>query len=110
MSLETFRQERLQVLINRVAAKDDRTLGDLEDLLLWGFYGTDVFSQFGMGLSGYVIRQRRESTVLTVKATESGVPLVAFVTSGSTMGCIEQMYDLLFAGKLKWQKDKYPWI
>jgi len=47
---------------------------------------------------------------MTVKVVESGVSLVAFVTAATTMGSIEHMFYLLESEKLKWQKDKYPWI
>jgi hypothetical protein len=110
MSVDDRVEQRLESLIDKLCDRDKESIEYVEDLLRWGLYGQDVFSQFGLGLSGFVFRQRNGSTLLTVKATEAGVPLVAFVTSATTRGCVEQMFDLLYAGRLKWQRDKYPWI
>ena len=110
MSLETEREQYISNLVTKLAKGDGQTLEQLDDYLMWGFYVQDVFSQFGLGYLGSVLRQSRTNVLMTVKATENGVPLVAFISSGTTIGCIEQMFDLLWAGRLKWQKDKYPWV
>lgn len=110
MSTDATREQLVDSVIAQLVIKDPKAIEQVQDLLLWGLYGQDVFSQFGMGLSGYVFRQQRSSVVATVKVTEGGVPLVAFVTSAYTVSCVEQMFDLLYAGRLKWQKDRYPWI
>lgn len=107
--LETDHEQRLDHLIDQLAAKDRETVDYTADLLRWALYGPSVFSQFGLGLRGYVFRQHNGSCVMTVKCVEGEVPLVAFVTSATPRGCIEQMFDLLFDHRLKWQKDKYPW-
>lgn len=110
MNLEQERTQRINHIIDQIASRDKAYLNDLQDLLLWAFYGQETLSQFGLGLKGWVFRQRYGSTVMTVKVTEEGVPLVGFVTAATTRGCIEQMFDLLYAGRMTWQKDKYPWI
>lgn len=110
MDLLTKCDDRVQSILDHLVANDKRYLDDTQDLLLWGFYGQDVLSQFGYGYCGSIFRQSPHSTRLTVKVTESGVPLVAFITSATTIGCVAKFLDLLHADKLKWQKDKYPWI
>jgi len=102
--------ERVHSVMAQARNGDRTTREQLEDLVRWGFYGQKCFSQFGMGLSGYVFRHSRTSVRMTVKVVESGVSLVAFVTAATTMGSIEHMFYLLESEKLKWQKDKYPWI
>lgn len=102
-------QDRIDHIIDRVADRDKQYVDDVGDLLLWGYYGPDVLSQFGFGLSGWVFRQGRGTCVMTVKVVESGVPLVAFITSGTTRGCIRQLFDCLERETVKWQKDRYPW-
>lgn len=110
MDVVTKCDQRVQSIIEHLVDRDQRYVDDTQDLLMWGFYGRDVLSQFGFGYCGSIFRQHRDSTKMTVKVTESGVPLVAFITSASTTGCVRRFLDLLFAEKLKWQKDKYPWI
>lgn len=110
MSVETKYDEKVWQLIDDLESKDKRGIEQTFDLVLWGHYVQEVLSQFGLGYQGSVFRQRSGSSVMTIKVVESGVPLVAFITSHTTMGCIEQMFSLLWADRLKWQKDKYPWI
>lgn len=110
MNIEDKREQRLEALIVKASQGDRRVIESLKDLLTWGLYSPSVFSQFGYGLSGFVYRQSAGGVRSTVKVVESGVPLVAFVSSATTAGNVEQMFDLLFEGRLKWQKDKYPWI
>lgn len=109
-NLETKREQYIENLVTKVTKGDGRTLEQLDDYLMWGFYGQEVLSQFGLGLQGYVVRHNGSEIVMSIKVVESGIPLVAFVTSGTTIGCIQKFFDLLWANRLKWQKDKYPWI
>lgn len=110
MSVQTKNEQRVWALIDRIADRDKSAIDSVFDLLTWGHYGHLVFSQFGYRLDGYVFRQSPGGVVSTVKVNESGVPLVGFVSAASTMGCISKMLDLLWAERVKWQKDKYPWI
>lgn len=103
-------EQRLDALIDSLADGDRDTLQYTRDLLTWALYGPTVLTQFGYGLSGYVFRQRNGGTLMTVKVSESGIPLVAWISSATPRGCIEQMFSLLFEDRLKWQKDKFPWI
>lgn len=82
----------------------------VEDLLLLYLCGQKVHSQNGLGLCGWAVRQSRDNTLLTLKVLESGVPLVAFLTSHTPMGCVEQYWRLFEADRVKWRKDQYPWI
>lgn len=108
MSIDSKYTQRLEHIIDRIADKDQEYLDEVWDLLLWSHYGQDVFSQFGFGVYGWNFRQANGCTRLTVKAQEAGVPLVAFVTSATPRGCVEQMFALLEKDRLKWQKDRYP--
>lgn len=110
MEVGTRITQRLNHYIDRIADNDQEYIDDVWNILMWGLYGRDVLSQFGYGVYAWNFRQLNGNTQLVLKATESGVPLVAFITGASTMGCIEQMFDLLETGHLKWQKDKYPAI
>jgi hypothetical protein len=110
MSTETDRLEYVDKIVSSIVTQDARTIQSVKDILLWSYYGPEVLSQFGMGCHGWIFRQYRTHVLMTVKAVESGTPLVAFVSGSSTIGCVEQMFDLLFSERLKWQKDKYPWI
>lgn len=110
MSLDDKYTQRLNHIIGRIADSDKLYIDEVWDLLLWSNYGQDVFSQFGYGVYAWYFRQANGSCRLVIKALESGVPLVAFVTSATPRGCVEQMFGLLDKGILKWQKDKYPAI
>lgn len=103
-------QGGLDRLLLEIANNVPRTVSSVRDILRWSYYGQSVLSQFGLGLRGHVFRQRPASVLMTTKVQEGDVPLVAFVTAGTTTGCIEQMFDLLYDGRLKWQRDKYPWV
>lgn len=100
--------QRLEALIPTSAVSDHDTLETARDLLLFHSYGQTVFSQNGLGLRGYSFRQRNGNTVMSIKVEEGGIPLVAFVTSHTPTGCIEQLWDLFEGDRLKWQRDKYP--
>lgn len=89
----------------RIIHKDD-----LRDLLMLHIYGQKVFSELGMGLSGWVCRQRNGQTLLTVKVTEDQTPLVVFITSASPMGCVSKLFDLMEKDRLSYSRDRYPWI
>jgi hypothetical protein len=110
VELDAKYTNRLNHIIDRVADKDKDCIDEIWDLLLWSLYGQDAFSQFGYGVYSWNFRQSNGATRLCVKAMESGVPLVAFITSATPRGCIEQMFGCLERGTLKWQKDKYPGI
>lgn len=83
---------------------------DLQTLLLFMLYLPKVFSQNDSRLCGFSCRRKHAQTLLTVKAVESGLPLVAFVTANSPIGCMSRFLDLLEDDRLTWNKDKYPWI
>ncbi|MCK5292976.1 MAG: hypothetical protein KAR39_13280 [Thermoplasmata archaeon] len=91
---------------------DGRVIGavDLENLLLFMLYVPYILSQSGTTYKGYVSRQRGDQTLLTVKAVEKETPLVVFITSDSTTGCMCRFLDMLENDKLVWVKDRYPWI
>lgn len=83
---------------------------DLENLLLFLLYVPRVLSQLGITFQGYVSRQKQGQTLMTVKAREKGTPLVVFVTSGSTIGCMVRFLDLMERDRLTWVRDRYPWV
>lgn len=85
-------------------------VADLESLLLFLFYVPRVLSESGMRFLGFISRQKQGQTLLTVKAVEGDTPLVVFVTSNNTTGCMVRFLDLLEAGKLNWVRDRFPWI
>lgn len=91
---------------------DGRVIGavDLENLLLFVLYVPKVLSQLGMTYNGFICRQKLQQTLMTVKAKEGETPLVVFITSDNTTGCMVRFLDLLESGKLSWVKDRYPWI
>lgn len=83
---------------------------DLEDLLYFCIYAKRVFSQNGWEFQGWVCRQQGEQVVITVKAKEGDTPLVAFITSQTTISGIRQFWRLWEDDRLRWSRDKYPWI
>jgi hypothetical protein len=110
MELDDKVDLRVQHILDKLQAKDELYITDTYDLLVWGHYGQDVFSQFGYGVYSWTFRQRNGSHQLVIKATEESIPLVAFVTSATTIGCVQKALDLLYKGGLKWQKDRFPSI
>lgn len=108
MSLDDKYTQRLDHIIDRIGDRDKDYVDMVWDILLWSTYGQDVLSQFGYGVYAWNFRQQNGTTRLCVKAIESGVPLVAFVSGATPTGCIEQMFGMLERGTLRWQKDKYP--
>lgn len=83
---------------------------ELESLLLFLYYVPTTLSQFGLKLLGYSFRQKNGQTLMTSKAVQGDVPLVAFITAESTTGCVFRFLDLLEDDRLSWRKDRYPWI
>lgn len=110
MELETKVLDGVYNIIERAQDENDNDRQLVEDLLTFCIYGHTVLSQFDMGLCGYTFRHNRVNVLLTVKVLESDTPLVAFITATNATGCVSKFLDLLFASKVKWQRDKYPWI
>lgn len=81
---------------------------DLENLLLFLLYVPKTLSQFGWRFHGFSTRQRNGQTLLTLKASENGTPLVVFLTANDTIGCMHRFLDLLESDRLNWVKDRYP--
>lgn len=102
--------DSVQRTLSQIADSVPRTVNQVTDILCFVQYLPDILGQFGMGYSGCIIRQRRDSVLMSIKVVDSGTPLVGFITSHTTTGCVEQMFDLLYNDRLRWQKDKYPWI
>lgn len=83
---------------------------DLEDLLAFLLYLPAVLSQSGLKYHGFSCRQQNGATRLMLKASENGTPLVAFVTAPTTTHSIVRTLDLLLEDRIRWNRDKYPWI
>ena len=73
-------------------------------------YGPEKLANFGLGFCGLSVRHTRDDALLTVKAIESGTPLVGFVTSRTAMGSVQRFVEMLETGRVNWIRDKYPWI
>lgn len=101
-----------QVLAATEQWTDKRLLSDadLDSLLLFILYVPKVLSQIGITYRGFVSRQKNGQTLLTIKAQEGEAPLVAFITSNNTTGCMVRFWDLFESDKLNWIRDRYPWI
>lgn len=97
-------------ILKRAASSDSAYTDGLVDLALLHIYGQKVFSQMGLGLCGWSIRQKGLNHLLTLKVMEAGVPLVAYITSHTPTGCVEQLFYLLESDKLRFNRDLYPWI
>lgn len=110
MDLRDTCEIRVENILDKVASRDKVYVDSVFDLVLWANYGQDVLSQFGYSVYSWGFRHKNGMTRLSIKAVESGVPLVAFVSSASPTGCIEQLFTLLEKGGVRWQKDKYPSI
>lgn len=91
---------------------DERIIraGDLENLLLFFLYVPKVLSQIGMRYQQHSCRQKNGQTLLTIKVREGDTPLIVFVTSDTTIGCMTRFLDLLEDDRLNWVKDRYPVI
>ena len=83
---------------------------DLEHLLFFWYYMPKAFSQNKMKFLGCVFRQKGDQWLMTVKAKENSTPLVVFVTSGTTTGCMRRFISLVEDDRVAWVRDKYPWI
>lgn len=90
---------------------DTRIIGptDLESMLLFWLYMPNVLSQNGLQYRGAIFRQKEQQTLLTVKVVESGTPLVVFITSNNSTGCMVRFWNLFEDDKLSWVRDRYPW-
>jgi hypothetical protein len=110
--MRTYQQaaDRVHHIIDQLSEGDKQHIEQVFDVILWALYGQDVLSQSGKGVYGWNFRQSNGRMTLVIKAIESGVPLVAFVTAITPIGCIEQMFDLVEKEKLRWQRDRYPAI
>lgn len=82
---------------------------DLEDLVLFWCYVPKALSQLGIRFKGYQLRQRDGQYLLMVKGSQNDTPLVVFLTSATTTGCVRLFVSQLEGDRLNWVRDKYPW-
>ena len=106
---ETLGERAMRIICNAAAVQEPAASRMLAGVLLLEL-GTEYLAEFGLGFCGHSVRLTRTDCLLTVKAIEGGIPLVAFVSSRTTMGSMLQFMDLLESGRLQWHRDKYPWI
>ena len=81
--------------------------GELYALLMLMVYQYDWFVNSGYSLRGFSFRQRDGRWLLTVKVSESGTPLVVFVTAENPTDCVYRFYSLAFEDRLSWVRDRY---
>lgn len=81
---------------------------DLESLLLLACYGRSILFKNGYILKAWGVRQKGDQQLLHVKVTESGTPLVVFLTGETTTSCVRRFWDLYEDDRLTWVRDKYP--
>lgn len=110
MDIEGPSVAKADLYLEHLIERDPMYLDEARDLVLFLHYGQDVHSQFGLGFHGFVARQKGRSTQMSVKVSDGGVPLVAFSTQATTTSCIQQYLNALEDGRVRWMKDKFPWI
>lgn len=88
---------------------DCRVLSQTElRVLVWFFlYGENVFSQVGLSWRGCSFRQSMTTCLLVVKASRGDIPLVAFCTDRTPIGCVLAFCKNWHADKVAWTGDKY---
>ena len=96
-------------ILDRAADSDQAYTDGVEGLCLLHIYGQKVFSQIGMGLCGWSLRQKGHNWLLTIKVVDSGTPLIAYISSHTPTGCVEQLFYLLESDKVSYHVDRYPW-
>lgn len=90
---------------NRVIHVDD-----LELLLLFMLSAPSLALNLHQTWRGFQCRQRDGQTLLTVKLTEGPTPLVGFVTAPDPLSSVCRFMSLWQNDRVRWARDKYPWI
>lgn len=83
---------------------------DLYDLLLFHHYIQKEFSQNGLDYWGHQFRRKEGMWLLTVKVSQGKTPLVVFLSSATTTGCIRLFVRQLEEERLRWVRDRYAWF
>ena len=102
--------QQIDQFIMNAQREKDAARDLVTDLLLLLYYPNEYLANFGIQFCGLSLRQNRTDVLMTVKVLDSGTPLVGFITSATTIGCVEKFLDLLEADRVTWTKDKFPWI
>jgi hypothetical protein len=110
MNIGTDAQLGVERLIERAYEQEGAYNDGCRTVLALIYYGHLVFSQFGLGLVGLNFRRDGLNWKLAVKVMEGNTPLVGYVTSHTTSGCMEQLFLLLDSDKMRWHLDRYPVI
>ena len=110
MYTETKIEERLEALMDQALDGDPEAFRYVYSPFAFIEYVQDVLSQIGLGYCGFVCRRRDGMVLMSVKVTEGGVPLVGYITSATTRGCMDQFLRSLKNSRVTWHKDRYPWI
>jgi hypothetical protein len=84
-------------------------IDDLRALLIFWKYVPTALSQSGIRFCGYQLRQRDGQYLLVVKGKQNGTPLVVFLSSATTTGCVRLFVSQLSEDRLSWHHDKFPW-
>lgn len=69
-----------------------------------------IEDQNGWSIDGCSFSQRGLNTLLVVKATREGTPLVAFVTEKTHTGCVVAFSRLWLSERVTWHPDKFRQI
>jgi hypothetical protein len=86
----------------RVYEKEDVQAG-----LLFLFHLVDFLDECGYEYRGHNIKYMGWQTLLVVKATLEGTPLVAFVNERSTTRCMRIFCRKLVEKRVTWQEDRF---
>ncbi|NIS79710.1 MAG: hypothetical protein GTO14_05770 [Anaerolineales bacterium] len=101
---------RVEKWLDRLFDEEPASLNECRTFVLFHMFLPEIMSSYGLGLDGYVFRQRNSDVTLTVKVHEGDTPLVAFTTSADTTGCMMVFLRSLEGSRIRWIRDKYPWF
>lgn len=88
-------------------SRNDQWKADM--LALTYFFDTilHITDQNGWTVTGCSVSQRGLNTLLVVKATHDGIPLVAYCTEKFPTGCVRTFARMYLQDRVKWHPDRF---
>jgi len=77
----------------------------------FGLFVAELTTELGWGsgvvYEGHVLRKKRATWLLVVKARDKTGPVVAFFEAATPIDCFRYLYEQLYKKHIKWVKSKY---
>lgn len=106
MVKKTF-QEALETELEKLPTEGPLTRQDVDVWAWWHLRLVNCLEELNTQYRGETVKVQAWATLLVVKGTVSGVPVVAFVTERDTTHCMRIFRRMVEERRVDWKEDKF---